>query len=237
MNHKTRNNLSEYISLSTRRAAGQKKEFYLFDSILVFMKDAFPVEIDLGSVLEKVEKSVPRTLVVTSLDAIYVGEFENLLAGDGHTAVYEDGAIYVSNNQVDEHDVYRDIIHEIAHAIEKTHESLIFSDRKIENEFLAKRQRLYSLLSADGYEVSLSLFLNLDFSEKMDNFLYKELGYPTLSSYVMGLFTSPYAATDVREYYARGFEEFVYGDKEYLKKLCPSLYNVLEDLLKGDRNG
>ena len=75
--------------------------------------------------------------------------------------------------------------------------------------------------------------MNLDFSEKMDDFLYRELGYPTLSSYIMGLFTSPYAVTDVREYYARGFEEFVYGDREYLKKISPSLYNVLESLLKG----
>tara|TARA_Y100000310_G_C20638172_1_gene792372 strand:+ start:574 stop:1278 length:705 start_codon:yes stop_codon:yes gene_type:complete len=234
MNHKTRDNLREYISLSNRRSAEQKKEYYLFDSVLVFVKDAFPVKIDLESVLAKVEKSLPRTLVVTSLDAIYVGEFENLLGGEGHTAIYEDGAIYVSNNQIDEHDVYRDLIHEIAHAVEAVHESLIFSDRKIENEFLAKRQRLYSILSADGYDVSLSLFLNIDFSEKMDSFLYKELGYPTLSSYIMGLFTSPYAVTSVREYYARGFEEYIYGDKEYLKKLSPSLYNVLEDLLKGD---
>ncbi len=226
--------MREYISLSNRRSAEQKKEYYLFDSVLVFVKDAFPVKIDLESVLAKVEKSLPRTLVVTSLDAIYVGEFENLLGGEGHTAIYEDGAIYVSNNQIDEHDVYRDLIHEIAHAVEAVHESLIFSDRKIENEFLAKRQRLYSILSADGYDVSLSLFLNIDFSEKMDSFLYKELGYPTLSSYIMGLFTSPYAVTSVREYYARGFEEYIYGDKEYLKKLSPSLYNVLEDLLKGD---
>ena len=226
--------MREYISLSNRRSAEQKKEYYLFDSVLVFVKDAFPVKIDLESVLTRMEKSLPRTLVVTSLDAIYVGEFENLLGGEGHTAIYEDGAIYVSNNQVDEHDVYRDLIHEIAHAVEAVHESLIFSDRKIENEFLAKRQRLYSILSADGYDVSLSLFLNIDFSEKMDSFLYKELGYPTLSSYIMGLFTSPYAVTSVREYYARGFEEYIYGDKEYLKKLSPSLYNVLEDLLKGD---
>jgi hypothetical protein len=234
MNHKTRNNLKEYISLSNRRSAEQKKEFYLFDSILVFMKDPFPVGIDLNSVIQKVEKNVPRTLVVTSLDAVYIGEFESLLGGEEHTAVYEDGAIYISNNQVDEHDVYRDLIHEIAHAVEAIHRSLIFSDRKIENEFLAKRQRLYSLLSSDDYDVSLSLFLDLDFSEKMDSFLHKELGYPTLSSYIMGLFTSPYAVTSVREYYARGFEEFIYGDKEYLKKLCPSLYNVLEGLLKGD---
>ena len=226
--------MREYISLSNRRSAEQKREYYLFDSVLVFVKDAFPVKIDLESVLTRMEKSLPRTLVVTSLDAIYIGEFENLLGGEGHTAIYEDGAIYVSSNQVDEHDVYRDLIHEIAHAIEAVHESLIFSDRKIENEFLAKRQRIYSILSADGYDVSLSLFLNIDFSEKMDSFLYKELGYPTLSSYIMGLFTSPYAVTSVREYYARGFEEYIYGDKEYLKKLSPSLYNVLEGLLKGD---
>jgi len=63
--------------------------------------------------------------------------------------------------------------------------------------------------------------------------LYRELGYPTLTSYTMGLFISPYAVTNLGEYYARGFEEYVYGEKEYLKKVSPSLYNKLEKLLGG----
>tara|TARA_Y100000310_G_scaffold253356_1_gene260203 strand:+ start:757 stop:1458 length:702 start_codon:yes stop_codon:yes gene_type:complete len=233
MKNKSRNNLKEYISLSDKTSKKQNKEYYLFGTILTYVKDDFLVDLDLDSVLRRVEKLVPRTLIDNNLDAIYIGEFESLLAKGEHTALYSDGAIYVSNDQADEQDVFRDLIHEIAHAIEETHRAEIFSDRTIENEFLSKRQMLYSLLVADGHEASLPLFLNVDFSERMDNFLYRELGYPTLTSYSMGLFVNPYAVTDVREYYARGFEEYIYGDKKYLKKISPSLYNILDKILGG----
>ena len=233
MKNQTRNNLKEYISLSDKRTKDQKKEHYLFGTILVFIKDKFPVDINIDQVLRDTEKKIPRDLVVRTLDAVYIGEFPSLLGAGDYTAKYEDGAIYISNEQFDEQDLFRDLVHEISHAIEDVHGADIFGDKKIENEFLGKRQRLYSILSAEGYEVSLSMFLNIDHSEGMDNFLYRELGYPTLTSYAMGLFVSPYAATNVKEYYARGFEEYVYGDKEYLKKVSPSLYNVLEKLLGG----
>ena len=233
MSNQTRNNLKEYISLSDKKAKKQKKEFYLYKSVLVFMKDPFPVPIDIERVLRDVELKIPGDMVVRALDTVYVGSFPKLLDSGGHTAKYEDGAIYISNEQFDEQDFFRDLVHEISHAIDALYGDEIFFDRKIENEFLGKRQRLYSILSSEGYEVSLSMFMNIEYSEKMDNFLYRELGYPTLTSYTMGLFVSPYSVTDVKEYYARGFEEYIYGDKEYLKKVSPSLYNKLEELLGG----
>ena len=42
---------------------------------------------------------------------------------------------------------------------------------------------------------------------KIDDFLYKDVGYALLNNLVMGLFPSAYAATSLREYFARGFEE------------------------------
>ena len=76
--------------------------------------------------------------------------------------------------------------------------------------------------------------MNVEHSDSMDNFLYRELGYPTLTSYAIEfIFVSPYAVTNLGEYYARGFEEYVYGEKEYLKKVSPSLYNKIEKLLGG----
>ena len=50
--------------------------------------------------------------------------------------------------------------------------------------------------------------------------------------FVGGLFPSPYAATSVREYFARGFEEYAMDNKKELKQTCPVLYNKLEALHK-----
>tara|TARA_Y100000592_G_C5429482_1_gene297544 strand:- start:511 stop:1200 length:690 start_codon:yes stop_codon:yes gene_type:complete len=227
------NNLEEFISLSDKKAKKQNKEYYLYNSILVFMKDPFPVDIDVDAVLKRVEAKIPSSMVTRTLDAVYIGSFPSLLDSGDYTAKYEDGAIYISNEQYDEQDLFRDLVHEISHAIEDLYGQEIFADRTVENEFLGKRQRLYSILSSEGYEVSLSAFMNVEHSDSMDNFLYRELGYPTLTSYAMGLFVSPYAVTSLGEYYARGFEEYVYGEKEYLKKVSPSLYNKIEKLLGG----
>ena len=43
----------------------------------------------------------------------------------------------------------------------------------------------------------------------------------------MGLFSTPYAVTSLREYFATGFEEFYIGDRNYIKKISPNLYNKL----------
>ena len=37
------------------------------------------------------------------------------------------------------------------------------------------------------------------------------------------LFLGPYSIVSLKEYYARGFEEFYLGNKLYLKSMCPYL--------------
>ena len=61
-------------------------------------------------------------------------------------------------------------------------------------------------------------------------FLYREVGYPLMTSLTMGLFVSPYAATSIREYFARGFEEYYLGDRKYLTKISPMVYNKVQYL-------
>jgi hypothetical protein len=67
----------------------------------------------------------------------------------------------------------------------------------------------------------------VEYDSKLDLFLYKEIGYGNLCSMTMGLFVSPYGATSLREYFANGFEEFFSGDREYLKRISPELFNKL----------
>jgi Mlc titration factor MtfA (ptsG expression regulator) len=49
-------------------------------------------------------------------------------------------------------------------------------------------------------------------------------------NFVNGLFPSPYAATSLREYFARGFEEFVMQNRQELRNMCPALYLKIEEL-------
>jgi Mlc titration factor MtfA (ptsG expression regulator) len=47
---------------------------------------------------------------------------------------------------------------------------------------------------------------------------------------VPGVFPSPYAATSLREYFARGFEEYYMGRPQELKNICPVLYSKMYNL-------
>ena len=61
-------------------------------------------------------------------------------------------------------------------------------------------------------------------------FLYEDVGYEKLTFLTMGLFVSPYAITSLREYFARGLEEYYLGDRKYLTNVSPSVYNKIEYL-------
>jgi len=44
---------------------------------------------------------------------------------------------------------------------------------------------------------------------------------------VPGIFSSPYAITSLREYWAKGFEEYYLGVQQDLKKISPVLFSKL----------
>ena len=206
----------------------ENKNLTFFGSINVFIKDNFLEDINLKSVLNKIENLLPA-YYVNNIDALYVGQFKDFLEKDTNAA-YKNGALYITNDQDDEEDMVDDIIHEIAHAVEEIAGSEIYGDDKIEIEFLGKRKRLESILKNENYDVSQYDFLNSKYTEKFDMFLYADVGYPLLTSLTMGLFISPYAATSLREYFARGFEEYYIGDRKYLTNISPVLYNKIEYL-------
>jgi len=166
------------------------------------------------------------------IDVIYVGQFEDFKKRDIN-AYFEDGALYVSNEQDDEMDIIDDIVHEIAHSVEKEYGRHIYTGR-IEKEFEGKRRRLYDMLKAHGYSLSPVFKVKMEYDKEIDEFLYKEIGYEALGNLVNGLFPSPYSVTSLQEYYAIGFEEYFLGDVKYLKKVSPALYNVLESLMEDE---
>ena len=216
--------MNDYI----KKTSSRKIEHYLFNRIPVHVKEQFEEEIDLDYVLKKVE-SIPEHFFY-NIELILVGDFDIFHKMETNAA-YDSGAIYISNKQSDEEDMIDDIVHELAHAVEEQHGELLYSDGMIENEFLGKREKLYFLLKAEGYEVEKYNFLNSDYDRNLDFFFYEEVGYPLMTSIVLGLFYSPYAATSLREYFANGFENYFLKNKIYLKKISLNLYNKIEELI------
>ena len=210
------------------------REYQIYGRVLVLIKDPLPAEIDLVSILGNIEKSIPNHLL-HDLDSIYIGQFDEFIERDIN-AFYRDGAIFATNDQVDDSDLMDDLVHEMAHSVESYYSAQIYRDGEIEREFLGKRRRLLDLLAQHDLDINLKdkslrdSFFDLKYSQKFDNMLYKDIGYTLLNNITRGLFCNAYATTSLREYFASGFEEFYMADRQYLKKICPALFEKLHYL-------
>jgi len=197
-------------------------------NIEIFIKDQFPESINVDFVLKYIKARIPYELL-RGVDMIYVGKFKHLIEKEAN-AIYMDGAIYLTNEQDDDMDLIDDIVHEIAHSVEELYGHGIYDDGAIQREFLGKRKRLFADLRTNDYAPPEELQYETDYIQKIDDYLYKDVTYDAMWHFVGGLFPSPYAATSLREYFARGFEEYVIGNKHELAQLCPVLYRKLNQL-------
>ena len=226
--------LTNYIKKSSDDLTA-KKETLFFNNITVYIKDPLPEDVSLKAVLTRVEAVLPKHLI-TNLEAIYVGEFEYLKKREVNAA-FQDGALYISNDQDDEEDLLDDVIHELAHSVEEQYGLQVYGDGVIEKEFIGKRKQLYNILRSYDYDIPKSAFLNVDFSEAFDNLLYKDIGYDKLEHFTMGLFPSNYSVTSLREYFAVGFERYFLNSRTDLAKVSPELFTTVERLVSmGEEN-
>ncbi len=221
---------TDYLHMSQKRFENQRREFLMKEEIQVFIKDKITSGINIKNVLDVINSYIPNTLL-REIDSIYVGMFDDFIKKDVNAA-YKDGAIYISNNQQNEQDLIDDIVHEIAHSLEQPYGYNIYGDKKIEDEFLEKRKKLYDILESEGLNPDLDLFLDPEYNPKMDKYLYKEVGYDRLNFIAASynLFTSAYPTTSLREYFASGFEYYFLEDPTYLMKISPQLYKKIEEL-------
>jgi len=201
---------------------------YTMSGIDIYIKDMLPDHIDPDDIFKYISRRIPAHLL-SGVDIIYIGDFDIFKEKEAN-AVFDDGAIYISNDQDNHEDMIDDIIHEIAHSVEEKYYPIIYDDQMIKREFLGKRQRLYHILSTNDYEPPNSLRNNYVYSDEIDMYLYKDVGYDILWHIVTGLFPSPYAATSLREYFAVGFEEYFLKDRTILKKECPVLFKKISDI-------
>ena len=224
--------LLDYIR-QRQKMLKESNNFYTANGIHVFTKDQMMNDIvDLESVVAKLESLLPDH-IRDGVEMVIVGEFDEFIERDIN-AFYDSGAIFITNEQDDDQDMIDDIIHEIAHAVEERYNDFIYSDSSIEREFMAKRETLFNLCQSYDLHPPKSMLVNSDFDQVIDDYLYLEVGYDVINDLVNGLFISAYAATSLSEYYARTFEEWVFGHRDQVRKLSPALYNIFEDLFEED---
>jgi len=204
------------------------KDHYMLKGIDIYVKDQLPQEIDVDFVIQYVAKRLPDH-VLTNIDIIYVGKFQDLIDRDVN-ALWQNGAIYITNDQDSEIDMIDDLIHEIAHSNEKQFQQIIYEDGKLEREFLVKRKSLAKILVDLKYPPPPTFIHSSEYDKTIDDFLYEKITYQTLWQLIPGIYISPYAATSLREYWAKGFEEFYMGKKEDLRNISPVLFSKLMQL-------
>jgi hypothetical protein len=205
-----------------------------------FSLRGIPIEIqnkttlDYGDIKNTIEKSFSMVpdYFIDLVRQIKVGHFEYLKNKDLQAA-YHNKVIYISGEIDNTKQLLSFLIHEIAHAVETSFSQLIFSDGKIEKEFLIKRKQAWQALKQKGFNIELHKSLKTDYDDEFDFFLYKKVGYTVLGSLTANIFHSPYAMTSLREYFADGFEAFFMNDNIYLlKKVSPILFFKISSLLK-----
>ena len=201
---------------------------YMLKGIDIYVKDQLPQDIDVDFVIKYVAQRLPDH-VLSNIEIIYIGHFQDLVDRDVN-ALWQNGAIYITNKQDNEMDMIDDLIHEIAHSNEKQFEQIIYEDGKLEKEFLYRRKKLAYILKDQGYGIPTGFIYNVDYDKIIDDYLYEKITYDVLWQLVPGLFPSPYAVTSLREYWAKGFEQFYMGRKEDLKETSPVLFSKLMQL-------
>jgi len=233
--------MKTYIKESNERI--QDRSEYMLYNVPVYVINKFAKHIKINNILNFVKGKINKNFL-NGLDAIYIGDFDDLNKRKIQSML-KDAAIWISSNNIvniiTEPLVAENIIHEIAHLLEDRFQEVLYGSEGIEQEYESKKQRLYSLLKADGYEITPKLFFSDDYLREFDSFLYRDVGYDKLSLLSVGLFFSPYSITSVREYFANGFLLYLSEGREYLKDLSPVLYlkivKILNKLNNGEING
>ncbi len=204
----------------------KNSDFYTARGTHVYFKDDLINDVDVEGVIAKIEAKLPAHLL-DEVEMIVIGWFDEF-EDRGINAFYDSGAVYVSNMQDDDADIYDDIVHEISHSVEDAYGYEIYGDQKIKDEFLRKREHLHNILWKMGFKAPKSFFQNVEFTREFDDFLHKQVGYGKLTTIMQGLFITPYAATSLREYFATMFTEYYLdSDHNFLQKVSPQLYKKI----------
>jgi hypothetical protein len=208
-----------------------KSEYFIHGNTLLLVNSQKVTNIDFNSLKKKIEKNIPNRLF-RDLDWIYVGDFPELKSREVGSA-YLRGAIYISDENQTQDSLFSSIIHELAHSIESSFKEYLYGDNEIAEEFVIKRKKLKEIFKANNlFFEDPSVYIRTEYNPQFDEFLYKTVGYDRLNILCVGLFSSAYGTTSLREYFANGFEHFYLHDRNYLAKISPKLFLKISKLTK-----
>jgi hypothetical protein len=222
--------MDEYVKFSNKQSRSQ---YFLWEGkVNVYNSKHLPEDVDIERILKDISIKIPSHLL-NGIESILVGEFEHMREKEVDS-MYQDGAIYIYPDYVHgEQDLKDDIIHEIAHSLEEAYSADIYGDGQLEREFIIKRMQLFNALQSTEIPFfPRDFFLSPDYSKEFDEYLYKTVGYPLLTSLTTNMFVSPYGATSLREYFANGFEEYFTGNINYVRDISPAIYKKIVNLIK-----
>ncbi len=217
----------QYLKQKQKQLLEMRSDFYTARGTHVYFKDDLNNEdIDAERVVAKLESVIPDHLL-SELEMIIIGWFDEFEERNIN-AFYKDGILHVSNVQDNEEDMFDDFVHEVAHSIEIPYSYEIYGDQEIRDEFLRKRKLLHDKLWALDYKAPLKWFMETEYDEEFDKFLFEKVGKDKLRMICMGLFINAYAAVSLREYFATGFTDFyLYSNHNFFKKVSPQLYKKI----------
>ena len=155
----------DWITENAKKSRRRMKDKYSMRGTNIYIHDQVPDDINLEFVFDYIIARIP-TRLMDSIDVIYVGDFPDFKTRE-IDAYYDNGAIFVTNNQEDDHDMINDIVHEIGHGVEQRFNDFIYSDnyRYLDNPD-PRGATVLSLLSAQD------LTLTTEERKAMDGRLY-----------------------------------------------------------------
>lgn len=221
--------MKTYIIESALRAQQGLKNRQLYNHIQVTVTGELPQKVDLKSVLDTVEKTIPKHLT-RDIETVYIGSYKPL-EDRKVDSMYVGGSILISDKLDTNKVFFNTFVHEIAHSVEELAAEHIYGDGELGMEFLSKRKTLYSMLK-DDYKLDKKAFFDVNYNEKLDLFFAEEIGYDNLRPLVANLFLSPYAVTSLREYFANAFEHMFVNVESEVKQISPIAYRKIKAILK-----
>tara|TARA_R110002051_G_C8679695_1_gene491604 strand:+ start:103 stop:726 length:624 start_codon:yes stop_codon:yes gene_type:complete len=201
-------------------------EYYIYNIPVFIIDEDSPDHDIIPAFCEEVESYLSPAFM-SNIEVVYVGNFKHL---GNRNAAFSNGGIYMRADEPTSFDLLQNFIHEVAHSLEPEYGMELYSD-SLKEEFLGKRERLRHLLEEEGFEINPLLYQFTEYSQKFDEFLAFEVGYPTLLTLTMGLFASPYGATSLQEYFANGFEKYFLESPRRLRDTSPILYDKIEEII------
>ena len=202
---------------------------YYIHNVPVFVTATPEESVDIPTFCVEAEEFMSPALL-SNVDVVYIGKFKEL---QDRNAAFMNGGIYMTATEPTVFDMIENFVHEVAHSLENQFAWQIYDDNLIQ-EFKGKRERLYHILTAEGYHINPVLYSYTEYNKKFDEFLANEVGYPTLLSITMGLFVSPYGATSIQEYFANGFEKYFLDSPRKVRDVSPVLCRKIEEIVNAE---